>query len=152
MPGLAPRPFARTDITGITRMPARRTVTMGRTFLWAACLSARGLGITAGTGAAILAGPGTATVVGDTAIGRDTPTVARGTAIAQAGPIGAVPLAGMPEAATVAMLEAGPAATSAVVSTVAEASTVVVDSMAAVAAFMVAEATEADTGKTNQVI
>jgi hypothetical protein len=53
----------------------------------------------------------------------------------------------MPEAATVAMLEAGPAATSAVVSTVVEASTVVVDSMAAVAAFMVAEATAADTAK-----
>jgi hypothetical protein len=73
--------------------------------------------------------------------------VVQETGIAPAGPIGAVRLAGMPEAATAAMLEAGPAATSAVVSTVVEASTVVADSMAAVAAFMVAEATEADTAK-----
>ena len=72
--------------------------------------------------------------------------VVRDTEIAQAGPIGAVSLAGMPEAATVAMLEAGSAATSAVVSTVVEAPTAVLDSMAAVAAFMAA-ATEADTGK-----
>jgi hypothetical protein len=73
--------------------------------------------------------------------------VVQETGIAPAGPIGAVRLAGMPEAATAAMLEAGSAATSAVDSTVAEASTAAVDSMAAVAAFMVAAATEAVTGK-----
>jgi hypothetical protein len=73
--------------------------------------------------------------------------VVRETGIARAGPIGAVRLAGMPEAATVAMLEAGPAATSAVDTTVAGTSTAAVDSMAAVAAFMVAAATAADTAK-----
>jgi len=71
--------------------------------------------------------------------------VVRETGIARAGPIGAVRLAGMPEAATAAMLEAGSAAAWAVDTTVAGASIVVVDSMAAVA-FMVA-ATEADTAK-----
>jgi hypothetical protein len=59
--------------------------------------------------------------------------VVQETGIAPAGPIGAVRLVGMPEAATAAMLEAGSVATS------------VVDSMAAVAAFMVAVAMEADT-------
>jgi len=88
-----------------------------------------------------MAGPGGPTVVEDTAIGRDGPTVVRVMEIAPAGPIGVVRLAGMPEAATAAMLEAGSVATSAVDSTVAEASTAVVDSMAAVVA------TEADTAK-----
>ena len=72
-------------------------------------------------------GPVGPTAVGDTAIGRDGPTVARVMEIAPAGPIGVVRLA--------AMLEAGSVATSAVVSAVAvaiapaEGSTVVVASM-----------------------
>ncbi len=76
--------------------------------------------------------------------------VGRETGIAQAGLIGAVRCAATAAAATVAV--AGFAAAPAVVSTEAEASTAVVDSMAAVEVFMVAEATEAAAGKTNQVI
>ena len=160
MPGLAARPFAIMATTGITRMGALRMVTMGRSILWAACLSERDRGITAGTGEAILAGPGTATVVvdmatvvGDTAIGRDTPMVVRDPEIAQATPIGAVRVAAMPEAGTAATVVAG--------ITVAETSAVEVDSVVAagaasmeVAAATVAAAlmvevadTEADTAK-----
>src|SRR5271157_1475187 len=108
-------------ITGITRTPARPTATMARTTSWAACLSGRGRGITAGTGGAIMAGPGgrmvvadTVTVVADTvtvavgpATGRDMPTVVVDTGIAQVTPIGAVRLAGMPEAAIAATPAAG---------------------------------------------
>ena len=82
-----------------------------------------------------MAGPGTPTVVRDTAIGR-------GTEIAQAGHIGAVRFAATQVAGSTATLEAASVATSAVVSTVAAASTAEVpaDSMA-VAAFMVGAGT-----------
>ena len=80
-----------------------------------------------------MGGPVGPTVAADTATGAGMAMVVQETGIAPAGPIGAVRLVGMPEAATAAMLEAGSVATS------------VVDSMAAVAAFMVAVAMEADT-------
>ncbi len=84
-----------------------------------------------------MAGPGTPTVVRDTAIGR-------GTEIAQAGPIGAVRFAATQVAGSTATLEAASVATSEVVSMAAAASTaeVAAESMA-VAAFTV----EAGTAK-----
>ncbi len=165
MPGLALRPFALMDTTDITRMIVRPTATMGRTILWAACLSARGPGITAGTDAVTMAGPGghtaagdMATVVGDMAIGRDMPTVVVGDMeIAQGTPIGAVRGAAMAVAASAATVRAqstavaAPAVTARAHSTVVAAPTVVAGPTA-VAAFMVVGATEAATGKSNQLV
>src|SRR5208283_4666172 len=104
-------------ITGMPRTPARRTVTMARTFLWAACLSARGRGITAGD-AAIMAGPGGPTVAGDTAIGADMAMAVRDTGIAPVGPTGAARLAATQVAGSTAALEAASVATAAAAFTV----------------------------------
>jgi hypothetical protein len=106
MPGSAARPFARMATTGITRMRARRTATMGRSFSWAACLSARGRGITAGTGGVIMAGPDMPTVEVDTATTARVIAIGRGTEIAQVLPIGAVPPAAIEEEATAATVRA----------------------------------------------
>jgi hypothetical protein len=151
---MAPRPFVRMDTTDITHMIARHMATTGRTTLQVECLSALGRGFTA-TGAAItdaeaaiMAGPGTA-------IGPAT-VAGRGTEIAQGTPIGAVRGAAMAVAASAATVRAQSTAVAAPAVTVRAHSTVVVPTVVvvptAVAAFMVVEATEAATGKSNQVV